>query len=85
MTVVRRGDATLWLGGEPRRVADFDVTEGPGGCVRLEVSLVGLQTYNGEATQVCEVDILLFELEPQAAADLANALGKQVALAGGCL
>ena len=75
MTSITQGMATLWVEGTARRISEVDVSRGPGGCVRIEL-LAPL--YTGEP-DTSAADLLLFELDPQAASDLAKALARQLA------
>jgi len=70
-----KGTATLWVDGSARRVSEVDVAPGPGDTVRIEL-LAPL--YTGEPNESA-ADLMLFELDMQAASDLANALGHHVA------
>ena len=74
MTAIK-GTATLWVDGSARRVSEVDVGPGPRGTVRIEL-LAPL--YTGEP-DTSAADLMLFELDVQAASDLANALGHHVA------
>lgn len=72
----------LWLNGEPISIRSIDVAQGPGGHgVRLEVSMArSIEPRELGDLQVDELRFLLFELDLQAAADLASEIGHMVAM-----
>lgn len=77
--------ATLWIEGEPRKIASLEVTHGPADTVRIEVVVPLSHVRDDNGGEIYQTDILLFELDTQTAADLANDLGVHVAKSGGCL
>lgn len=70
--------AVLWMDGTPRPVSEIETSDGPLGCVRVElcVPISDIKADNGHHRS--RTDILMLEMETDVAFELAMALLSRV-------